>query len=87
MGKGVGIIGDLLDKHVRFVSVLTKRKEREQDTAHPLTLHITYTAFPGKRNIFCRLCRKRAFRKSPGRKPAVSNTTTVLRRKIRIKFC
>ena len=52
MGKGVGIIGDLLDKHVRFVSVLTKRKEREQNTAHPLTLHITYTAFPGKRNIF-----------------------------------
>lgn len=52
MGKGVGIIGDLLDKHVRFVSVLNKRKEREQDTAHPLTLHITYTAFPGKRNVF-----------------------------------
>ena len=52
MGKGVGIIGDLLDKHVRFVSVLTKRKEREQDTAHPLTLHVTYTAFPGKRNVF-----------------------------------
>ena len=52
MGKGVGIIGDLLDKHVRFVSVLTKRKEREQDTAHPLTLHVTYTAFPGKRNAF-----------------------------------
>lgn len=52
MGKGVGIIGDLLDKHVRFVSVLTKRKEREQDTAHSLTLHVTYTAFPGKRNVF-----------------------------------
>lgn len=50
MGKGVGIIGDLLDKHVRFVSVLTKRKER--DTAHPLTLHVTYTAFPGKRTVF-----------------------------------
>ncbi|WP_366764544.1 DUF6198 family protein [uncultured Ruminococcus sp.] len=50
MGKGVGIIGDLLDKHVRFVSVLTKRKE--QDTAHSLTLHVTYTAFPGKRNVF-----------------------------------
>lgn len=46
------VFGDLLDKHVRFVSVLTKRKEREQDTAHPLTLHVTYTAFPGKRNVF-----------------------------------
>lgn len=52
MGKGVGIIGDLLDKHVRFVSVLTKRKERKQDTAHSLTLHVTYTAFPGKRDDF-----------------------------------
>ncbi|MEE0023858.1 MAG: antibiotic biosynthesis monooxygenase family protein [Ruminococcus sp.] len=31
---------------------MTKRKEREQDTAHPLTLHVTYTAFPGKRNVF-----------------------------------
>lgn len=46
------VFGDLLDKHVRFISVLTKRKEREQDTAHPLTLHVTYTAFPGKRDDF-----------------------------------
>ena len=27
MGKGVGIVGTLLDRHFRFVSVLSKREE------------------------------------------------------------